>query len=81
VIPTHTWKIAVVMPYGQGLAQATSNGSLQVIAVMMPNTTGIIGAAWTSYKTTVDNIEYYTKYNFLSKLPDSVESYWEARVF
>jgi hypothetical protein len=29
----------------------------------------------------VDNIEYYTKYNFLDKLPDSVESYWEARVF
>lgn len=81
VIPTHTWKIAVVMPYGQGLAQATSTGSLQVIAVMMPNVTGILGASWTSYKTTVDNIEYYTKYNFLDKLPDSVESYWEARVF
>lgn len=81
VIPTHTWKIAVVMPYGQGLAQATSTGSVQVIAVMMPNTTGILGASWTSYKTTVDNIEYYTKYNFLDKLPDAVESYWEARVF
>ena len=81
VIPTHTWKIAVVMPYGQGLAQATSTGALQVIAVMMPNTTGILGAAWTSYKTTVDNIEYYTKYNFLHSLPDAVESYWEARVF
>jgi endonuclease G len=81
VIPTHTWKIAVVMPYGQGLAQATSTSSLQVIAVMMPNTTGIISNAWTSYKTTVDNIEYYTKYNFLDKLPDSIETYWEARTF
>jgi endonuclease G len=81
VIPTHAWKIAVVMPYGQGLAQATTNGSVQVIAVMMPNVTGIIGQPWTSYKTTVDNIEYYTKYNFLDKLPDGVESYWEARTF
>jgi endonuclease G, mitochondrial len=81
VIPTHTWKIAVVMPYGQGLAQATSNASIQVIAVMMPNSTGIIGQPWTAYKTTVDNIEYYTKYNFLDKLPDAVETYWEARVF
>lgn len=81
VIPTHTWKIAVVMPYGQGLAQATSTGSVQVIAVMMPNTTGIIGQSWTSYKTTVDNIENYTKYNFLDRLPDSVETYWESRVF
>jgi endonuclease G len=79
VIPTYTWKIAVIMPYGQGLAQATSTGSLQVVAVMMPNTTGIISAPWTNYRTTVDNIEYYTKYNFLDRLPDSIETYWEAR--
>ncbi|HEX2076668.1 MAG TPA: hypothetical protein VHG08_03135, partial [Longimicrobium sp.] len=32
-------------------------------------------------RTTVDNIEYYTKYNYLDRLPDGVESYWEARVF
>jgi endonuclease G len=79
VIPTYTWKIAVVMPYGQGLAQATSTGSLQVIAVMMPNVTGIISAPWTNYRTTVDNIENLTKYNFLDRLPDSIETYWESR--
>lgn len=79
VIPTHTWKIAVIMPYGQGLANVTSTSSLQVIAVMIPNSTGILSRPWTDYRTTVDNIEYYTKYNFLHKLPDSIESYWEAR--
>jgi endonuclease G len=80
-IPTYTWKIAVIMPYGQGLADVTSTSSIQVIAVDMPNTTGIISAPWTNYKTTVDALEGYTGYNFLAKLPDTIENYWEARVF
>lgn len=81
VIPTYTWKIVVVMPYGQGLANVTSTSSLQVIAVKMPNTSGIAGNSWEMYKTTVNDIEYLTKYNFLHRLPDSVETYWEARKF
>lgn len=80
-IPTYSWKIAVILPYGQGLANITSNSSIQVIAVDMPNVTGIISRPWTDYKTTVDALEGYTGYNFLSKLPDAIENYWEARVF
>ena len=81
VIPTYTWKIVVVMPYGQGLANVTSNSSIQVIAVKMPNVTGISTQPWTAYKTTVNDIENLRKYNFLAKLPDSIETYWEATVF
>lgn len=80
-IPTYTWKIAVIMPYGQGLANVTSTSSIQVIAVDMPNVTGIMSRPWTDYKTTVDKLEGFTGYNFLAKLPDSIETYWEARVF
>lgn len=80
-IPTYSYKIAVVMPYGQGLANATSTGSIQVIAVDMPNVTGISARPWTDYKTTVDKLEGFSGYDFLDKLPDAVESYWEARVF
>lgn len=80
VIPTHTWKIVVVMPYGQGLANVTSTSSLSVIAVDMPNVTGISANSWTMYKTTVDAIESKTGYNFLDKLPDSIETYWESHV-
>lgn len=79
-IPTYSWKIAVIMPYGLGLASATTTGSIQVIAVNMPNTTGIISRPWTDYKTTVDALEVSTGYNFLAKLPDTVENYWEARL-
>jgi endonuclease G len=80
-IPSYNFKIAVIMPYGQGLANVTSNSSIQVIAVKMPNTTGIASQPWTAYKTTVDALESATGYNFLAKLPDSVESYWEARTY
>lgn len=79
VIPAYTWKIAVIMPYGQGLANVTSTSSLRVIAVKMPNTTGIRSRDWTEYRVTVNHIEYYTKYNFLHKLPDDIETYWESR--
>ncbi|HEX9939227.1 MAG TPA: DNA/RNA non-specific endonuclease [Longimicrobium sp.] len=80
-IPTYSWKIVVVMPYGQTLANVTSTASIQVIAVDMPNATGIISRPWTDYKTTVDKLEGFTGYNFLARLPDTVESYWEARLF
>ena len=79
-IATRNYKIVVIMPYGQGLAQATSNGSLQVIAVDMPNTTGISTQPWENYRTTVDALESKTGYNFLHLLNDSVENYWESRL-
>jgi endonuclease G len=78
-IPRRNYKIALLMPYGQGLAQATTTGSIQVIAVDMPNITGISTASWESYRTTVDAIESNTGYNFLHLLTDAVEMYWEAR--
>jgi DNA/RNA endonuclease G (NUC1) len=78
-INTRNYKIVVIMPYGQGLANVTSTSSLQVIAVDMPNITGISTQPWTAYTTTVDKIEAATGYNFLDKLPDSIETYWESR--
>lgn len=78
-IPRRQYKIAVIMPYGHGLAQATSTGSLQVIAVDMPNSTGIATHSWQTYRTTVNAVESRTGYNFLWRLTNSVEDYWEAR--
>ena len=80
-IPTRNFKIVVIMPYGQGLANATSTSSLQVLAVDMPNVTGISTNSWQTYSTTVDAIESATGYNYLNKLTDTVENYWEARKY
>lgn len=77
-IPSSTWKIVVVLPYGQGLADVTSAADLQVIAVNMPNTQGIRGNPWQMYVTTVDALEAATGYDFLAALPDDVEAAVEA---
>ncbi|HET6764077.1 MAG TPA: DNA/RNA non-specific endonuclease [Longimicrobiaceae bacterium] len=77
-IPTHTWKIMVIVPRGTGLANVHSTADLQVVAVMMPNVTGILGQPWEGYRTTVDAIEAATGYDFLALLPDSIENAVEA---
>ncbi|HEX2191180.1 MAG TPA: DNA/RNA non-specific endonuclease, partial [Longimicrobiaceae bacterium] len=73
-IPTRTWKIAVLLPYGQGLADVRSARDLRVVAVDMPNETGISGRSWRDYLTTVDALEAATGYDFLDRLPDGIEA-------
>jgi DNA/RNA endonuclease G (NUC1) len=72
-IPATTWKIVVVMKAGEGLADVHHASDLRVIAVDMPNVTGIASHDWTRYRTTVDAIEAATGYDFLDLLPDSIE--------
>jgi DNA/RNA endonuclease G (NUC1) len=73
VIPASTWKIAVIMPRDQGLANVHDYRDLEVIAVNMPNQAGVRNVDWHTYITTVDAIEALTGYDFLSLLPDNIE--------
>jgi DNA/RNA endonuclease G (NUC1) len=77
-IPSRTWKIVVILPRGKTLADVHSTADLQVIAVDMPNVTGIISNGWEMYRTSVDAIEAATGYDFLALLPDSIENTVEA---
>jgi DNA/RNA endonuclease G (NUC1) len=79
-IPDFTWKIAVVMEGGQGLADVTTPQSLEVIAVRMPNlvATAVGGIPWQTYLTTVDALEEITGYDFLAELPDWIERIVES---
>jgi DNA/RNA endonuclease G (NUC1) len=79
-IPSHTWKIVVVVPAGRTLAGVTSAADLEVFAVRMPNVTGIISHPWTRYTVSVDALEAETGYDFLAALPDAVEAAVEAAV-
>jgi DNA/RNA endonuclease G (NUC1) len=81
-VPDYTWKIAVIMPDGEGLADVHSSNDLQVIAVKMPNLTtpgvpqssvGIRNKAWDLYRVSVHQLENETGYDFLSSLPDDIE--------
>jgi DNA/RNA endonuclease G (NUC1) len=80
VIPASTWKVAVIMPRGKGLADIHDYRDIQVIAVNMPNTPGIRSVPWQTYQTTVDAIEALTGYDLLATLPDKIENIVEAGI-
>jgi DNA/RNA endonuclease G (NUC1) len=73
VIPTSTWKVAVIMPRDQGLANIDDPSDLEVIAVNMPNVPGIRNVDWNIYRTTVDAIETLSGYDLLALLRDDIE--------
>jgi DNA/RNA endonuclease G (NUC1)/PKD repeat protein len=86
-IPDYTWKVAVIMNGGQGLANVHSTADLQVIAVKMPNLTdstavatsvGMRNNPWEQYQVTVDQIERETGYDLLNALPNQIEILVEA---
>ncbi|HSU17623.1 DNA/RNA non-specific endonuclease [Longimicrobium sp.] len=81
-IPDYTWKVAVIMDGGEGLADVHSAADLQVIAVKMPNLTtpgvpqssvGIRNVPWQNFQVTVHQLEQETGYDFLSKLPKQIQ--------
>ena len=78
VIPTSTWKVAVILPQDQGLANIADYRDVEVIAVNMPNEPGIRNVDWNTYRTTVDEIEALTGYDLLALLPDDVEAAVES---
>ena len=71
VIPACTWKVAVIMPRDQGLANVHDYRDLEVIAVNMPNEPGVRNVDWHTYQTTVDAIEALSGYDLLALLPDT----------
>ena len=78
-IPKYTWKVALVLPLGKGLADVHDYRDVEeVVAVVMPNIPGIRDADWTSYKVTVDSVEALTGYDFLNLLPQRTQRALES---
>lgn len=63
-IPEATFKIIVFVAPGQ----PPTSADREVIAVLMPNKSGIRPKPWRTYQTTVKEIERRTHYDFLSRL-------------
>ena len=77
-IPTNFWKIIVVIPPG---ADASAiNKDTRIIAVDMPNVSGIKEKNWRDYKTTVRQIEQKTGYDFFSNLPKDLQNALETKI-
>jgi DNA/RNA endonuclease G (NUC1) len=78
VIPTHTWKVALILPRDQGLDDVRDYRDVQVIAVVMPNEPGIRNVPWQDYQRTVDEVEALSGYDVLALLEDDVENAVES---
>ena len=72
-IPTRTWKVAVILPDGQGLSSIDDPSDFEIIAVDMPNATSGLSSSWETYRVSVDQVEALIGYDLLAALPDAIE--------
>src|SRR4029079_9483930 len=63
VIPTYTWKVALILPRDHGLADIRDYRDVEAIAVLMPNDPGVRDVPWQTYETTIDQIEALSGYD------------------
>jgi endonuclease G, mitochondrial len=74
--PNRVWKVVVVLDSpDQGI-----NAQTRAISVDMPNQNGNPDVPWTAFAVSVDHLERKTGYDFLSKVPQSVQDQIEAVV-
>ena len=77
-VPSHTWKVALVIPKDGGDDLSRVTCSARTIAVIMPNAQGIRTNTWESFLTTVDAVEAATGYDLFSSLPEPIQRCVEA---
>ncbi|MEP7121096.1 MAG: DNA/RNA non-specific endonuclease [Byssovorax sp.] len=77
-VPESCFKIVVVLDRGQGLSDVSA--TTRVIAVIMPNLTGLLDEPWGHYRTTVSEIEKRSGYTFFPLVPEPVRRALVARV-
>ena len=78
VVPSHTWKVIIVLPQGTNDVARVTN-STRTIAVVMPNS-GTINSDWRAYRVNVDQVEAMTGFDFFANIPDSIETLIEGLV-
>ena len=76
-VPSNVWKIAVIVPVGDGDVSRVS-ATTRVIAVNTPNV-NTIARDWKQYRVTVRDLEKATGYNLLSTLPQAVQDALETK--
>jgi len=79
VVPNKTWKIIVVLPFGDNDLSRISS-TTRVITVLMPNDQNCSVYTWEHYKISVDSLETLTGYDFLSNVPSNVQNIIESTV-
>lgn len=80
-VPSHTWKVVVVLDSGENDLNRVSN-STRLISVYIPNDNDSVSMTsdWKSFRVKTDFIESQTGYDFLSNVPSSIQSVIESVV-
>lgn len=80
VVPENCWKILLVLPQGTDDFERVVSGMAETIAVIIPNRQGCQYDAngnkidWDYYKSSVDEIEKLTGFDFFNLLPADIET-------
>lgn len=84
-VPSNVWKVAIVIPAGNGdLLRAQNLSQVKVVAINTPNRNNV-SSDWRTYQTSVRDIEAKvttatgTAFNLFSNLPQSVQDVLETR--
>jgi len=77
-VPSQCWKIVVILSEGNNdIHRITKN--TRAIAVNMPNNQNVNKYHWEHYRTSIDEIEKITGYDFLNKIPKEIQNHIEAK--
>lgn len=79
-IPGYTWKIVAVVPSGSGTALSRVTTSTRIIALKIPNISGIYSNPWSMYVTSVNQLEADTGFSFFTALSSGVAQVLKAKV-
>lgn len=71
-VPESIWKVIVILPIGTNDVNRI-NSTTRVIAVNVPNKQSVTNK-WEDYRVSIDDIEDLTGYNFLSNVPQQIQS-------
>ena len=78
-VPAYTWKVVMVLNEGSSDVSRVTT-STRLIALDIPNDAGIRYNDWRTYRTSVDQIESWTGYDFFTAVSASIQSVIEAKV-
>ncbi|MDQ3042318.1 MAG: DNA/RNA non-specific endonuclease [Acidobacteriota bacterium] len=79
VVPSSTWKVALVLPNGTNDLQRITKGT-RTVGIIVPNFPPLnINATWREYRVSVNEVENLTGYNFFSNVPKNTQEIIERR--
>ncbi|MFZ4545579.1 MAG: DNA/RNA non-specific endonuclease, partial [Saprospiraceae bacterium] len=78
-VPAKCWKVIVILPSGTDDVNRISDQT-RVIAVVIPNEQSAGFTNWGNFRVSVRDLEGLTSYDFLSKVPKSIQDIIEKKV-